>query len=42
MNICLLSDDDLELLYTLSEIDLLWYLSDKVSNLFINFKLFVK
>jgi hypothetical protein len=42
MNICLLSDDDLELLYTLSEIDLLWYLSDKVSNLFVNFKLFVK
>ena len=42
MNICLLSYDDLELLYTLSEIDLLWYLSDKVSNLFVNFKLFVK
>lgn len=42
MNIRLLSDDDLELLYTLSEIDLLRYLSDKVSNLFVNFKLFVK
>lgn len=42
MNICLLSNDDLELLYTLSEVNLLWYLCDEIPNLFIDLKLLLK